>query len=54
MNKFTVHTSVITTTASNEESARTAAQKLSRKYSRARVYVDGQKIAYYINGIKVK
>lgn len=54
MQQFTIHTSLITMMASTEESARAAAKRLSIKYGRARVYSNGQKIAYYNGGVKIK
>jgi hypothetical protein len=54
MKQFTISTTIITSTATTEESARAIARKFSRKYGRARVYSNFQKIAYYINGVKIK
>ena len=51
--KFEIHTSVITKIENNEKQALITACKLSRKYGRATIWNNHQKLASYKSGVKV-
>lgn len=51
--KFKIHTTVITKIVTTKEEALVTACKLSRKYGRATIWYDYQRLATYISGMKI-
>ena len=51
--RYEIYTTVITKYENNEEQARATAMRLSRKYGKATIKVDGNKQATYKYGMKL-